>query len=198
MLRSGMRGGGCGRVEPCKSPPAPLHPPRCMRRRRPPSQAVRQRAELPRGRARRSAARLAQPHRGGDVHLVHIEAGCPRVDHVYVIGAQGVSIDSGTRHQIPPWGAERGARPVQEASTTRWGSICCSSTARSRVRFGARCQARSVSLSTGKGVASRYRITDATTVPFRPLQNATTPASEPKTPETRMDQTPDARFMTSG
>ena len=73
--------------------------------------AVRQRAELSRGGARRSAARLAQPHRGGDVHLVHIEAGRPGVGHMHVICGQGVGVDRRARHQVPSLVAEAGCAP---------------------------------------------------------------------------------------
>ena len=66
------------------------------------AQTVRQRTELPHGGACRPAAGLAQAHRGGDAHLVHVEARRPRADHVHVVGAPGVGLDDLTLHQVPP------------------------------------------------------------------------------------------------
>ena len=64
------------------------------------TQPARQRAELPR-RGQRVPARLRQPQRGGDLHLVHVEAGRARVDHMHAVGAQrGLGGLVGLGHEV--------------------------------------------------------------------------------------------------
>ena len=93
-------------------------------------QTVGQRTELAHGRARQSAACLAQAHRGGDAHLVDVEAARPGADHVHLVDVQGVGVDPLGQHQVPSWKAEAGSRArLQETPASRRGSICCSSTA---------------------------------------------------------------------
>ena len=141
------------------------------------AQTVRQRAELPRGRARRSAPGLAQPHRGGDVHLVHVETGRTGTRHVHVIGAQGVAVavDSGVTHQLPSMMAEAGERAGCRKHPPPGGvRFAARPRPQSRVRFGARCPARNVSLTTGKGVVSRHRKELRRLCSLPPLEDATT------------------------
>ena len=74
-------------------------------------QSVGQRAELLDDGARQAAADLVESDGGGDAHLVDIETGRPRLEHVHVVDGQrfGVNgVDGIERHRVPSLKAEAG------------------------------------------------------------------------------------------